>query len=372
MIPRTIAATLLCWTTAFSAAAARAETGFGDVGALLTEARLSPAPAAPAETPAAAPLVPGFCSAPSAFVCGSGGEVERTRAVAAEQGDFRSQALESTLEYVGVPKSRWPEFTEEADLNAKLPAADRVKAYRFYYKQMRESLRDYLAKNDLPADYGMTQLKANMKAAIEGSSDIAPALRQKMAAIVDATRMITIADYASDVELRAGDLSIAWRGCGADQLVDDDFSTRGNSGERLIVVCPGSLIGTIQYNKLIGLPHELILSGLTFVLAHEIGHQFDAITEDFKRAYGSTLSLLEKNQPGLHPGTPAENYMSESTADLWGDRTLAVALGAVADPAVRGKVLVENFSTLCGSEDDKAHPSGTFRFDVLAPAALCR
>ena len=368
MIPRTIAAavaTLLFWT------AARAE-GFGDVRELLAQARMSPAPSVPAASAAsAAPLVPGFCSAPNAFVCGSGGENERTRAIAAEQGDFRKQTLEKALEYVGVPKSRWPEFTQESDLNAKLPAADRAKAYRFYYKQMRESLRDYLAKNDLPADYGMTQLKANMKAAIAASSDFPPALRQKMAAIVDATRMITIADYASDVELRAGDLSTVWRGCDADQLVDNDFSTREGS-ERLIIVCPGSLIGAIQYNKLIGLPHELVLSGMTFVLAHEIGHQFDSNKEDFKRAYGSTLSLLRKNQLGLTPGTPAEDYMGESTADLWGGRTLAAALAAVADPSVRAKVLVENFSILCASEDDKSHPSGTFRFDVLASAALCR
>jgi hypothetical protein len=368
MISRAIAAILLCWTVSAHA------VELGDVRGIMDEARLSPAPSTPAAAapaPEAAPAVPQFCADPSGFVCGSdSGEGERKREIVAEQDSLRKKALEATLEYVGIPQSRWSEFTE-ADVPAKLPLADRLKAHRFYFKELRDLFQDYLIKNDLPADLGLSQLKANMKEAIAASSDFSPAMQQKMTAIVEETRLIELSDYASGPELPSTDLATFWRGCGKDKLIDNAFSTHA-SGDRRIVICPGYLIGSIQYAKSNGMPHDLLLAGMTDTLAHEIGHQFDAITPGFKDAYGSTLLLLEQNQLGLNPGTPAKKYMSESTADLWGARTLAVALPAIADPAVRATVLKENFADLCDAADDKIHPSGRFRIDVIDPAVLCR
>ena len=370
MIKRALAATLLCWTTA----SVRAETGFGSVSDLLSAARLSQAPADPAaaQTPVAEPPVPQFCADPNAFVCGSSsGEDERKREIASEQGHLRRQTLEDTLGYVGIPESSWSEY-KEADLATKLPVADRVRAHRYYFKRLRELVSDYLIKNDLPQDFGLPQLKANLKAAIAASTDFTPELRQEMAGIVDATRLISLTDYASGPELDTPDLKAFWSLCGEDGIVDNADSTQASGGsDHRIFLCPGYLIGSIQYAKHNGMPHELLLAGMTDTMGHEIGHQFDSTHKDFRDAYGSMMSLLQQNQLGLKAKT-LHRYMSESTADLWGSRTLAVALAAVADPALRAKILVLNFADLCGAADDEIHPGGRFRIDVIAPTMLCR
>jgi len=302
-----------------------------------------------------------FCQTPYQMVCGEGSAVARERMEHIQQiaDEIKKPALAAAYEYLYDGDEMPPDFDENILKNI-MPKAKRQKATKLFLAELRVQLRRYLEANNVPTDMEVPAIKGSLIRAIQNSNEIDGQTRDAMITSVQETRVMTIADINSEVLENSGHSVIeVYKGCSKNMFLDNAFATE-ISHQKVVVICPGEIIGSIEFAKAENLSVQARLGVLIMTLGHEISHHFDYRT--YPQAYQNLMANL---------GT-SSNYMSEISADAWGLKTFMVATNAIANTTTRATLLRGGMNDLCGTADDGEHPDGRFRIEKLAPVYLCK
>lgn len=317
---------------------------------------------------AADPVLREFCDAPLRFVCGSsaeaGIEVRKKRIEEIERRIAADALKKTSREFRDLHLGPAP---SEQDLFSVDRVSMRKKVLKFYYSQLREGIRQYLKTHQVPSDQMIHQIKANVRAIIETSAELSLEKRELFSSLIEQTRLVTIAEFASELENSSRDVAILAQAC-SKKIFTDNAVADERRGERIIVLCPGMLIASIESAKVAGLPQSEYLSGIIATVAHELAHQFDY--RDFPRDYEFLANRLERVRSEL--GVPRlDGYLSEISADYWANETLALFLKGKESSKVRRSVLKLSLEDLCATDDDGIHPSGAFRIERVGSLTFC-
>ncbi len=127
------------------------------------------------------------------------------------------------------------------------------------------------------------------------------------------------------------------RGCGSDLLVDDAWVDKSASE---VVLCPGLLL-------VAGAHGRNVRAGLSFLIAHELGHVI----------------------AGTHSSDERAERAAEVEADRWAARILASVVESVPDAGARARFVRASVEPICAPKGDATHPAGPDRVRVVAREA---
>lgn len=312
----------------------------------------------------------GFCENPYKMICGDSGAAAeaRKKRIALVESTMKTAALETTLKEIGVPKAEWSSYSEDSLYDLK-PSRLRKKALKVFYNQLRDLLREYLKANKVSQDQLAQKVKSVLKKVIRESAEITNDRKETFQSYVADTRFITIAEVGSELENTNRDITLLMRGCAQGNFVDNAFADQTKREGRIIVLCPGMLVDSIEYAKEVGLSKENFLLPMVATLGHEFSHQFDY--RDFPNSYEFLEKELQVYANEL-ASRKLPKYMSEISADYWGNLVLKQILEEVPNRFEQEKILQGATDDLCSTEDDGEHPTGEFRLDRVAALAFCK
>jgi hypothetical protein len=230
---------------------------------------------------------------------------------------------------------------------------------------LRSELGDYFKRNNLSKNLEIDIIKDALSQAIESSREFATSVKVEMHKILNSTRLISFQNDVNENSLT--DVHTLYQECSKKNFTDNAFATEIN-GEKVIILCPGEIIGAVEFSRENQIPEKFKLLPLVMTLGHELSHHFDY--RFFPDAYKSTKESLKNFNSKLHG--PIENYMSEISADMWGLKVAKIIISKLGDDRLQSKVYSGSLDDLCGAEDDGEHPDAEYRIQLLAGNLLCR
>ncbi|WP_413942800.1 hypothetical protein [Bdellovibrio sp. HCB-162] len=310
-----------------------------------------------------------FCSNPYKTVCERQQNAKtRTGRIEAIEKRLSDRALDETFEYLYGSKNRPSSFTLD-DITYMPKKTQRRRALGVFYASLRQQFRAYLKQNHVPTDLGITELKSHLSRAIELSKEIPEENKAKMQDLLQQTRLIAFNDLDPDEEgaLTTSDINKIYKGCTKNHFLDNAFADSNKKGEMFVIICPGEIVGSIEFSKDYEIPQKYQLVPLIMTLGHELSHHFDFSV--MPEAYSTTLKSVMAMKDELKH-SKIENYMGEITADLWGIKSFVVATRNM-EPEFQMAFIKGAVNDLCSTEDDGIHPSGEFRINRLLPPYIC-
>ena len=314
----------------------------------------------------AADSIHSFCESPLKYTCPSDSQIGflREQRINKIETTLKDYAFKEMLKDIDDPKIKETIKTIE-DLDYLSPKKIRNKIQKYFYSHLRIAFSYYLKQSGLPSDLGITLIKDSLNQAINQSTDISSDIKLEMQNKITQTRLIT---FVSDIEESSiADVHILYKQCSKKTFVDNAFATELKK-EKVIIVCPGEIIGSIEYGKDLKLTNELKIMPLVMTLGHELSHHFD--WRYYPQAYSQLFQSLQ-NQSAQFTG-PIQNYMSEITADVWGLKVTKILASKISDQKLRSDIFAGSMNDLCDTEDDGSHPSGDFRISFLANHYFCQ
>ncbi|MEK2645756.1 hypothetical protein [Bdellovibrio sp. BCCA] len=311
-----------------------------------------------------------FCGAPYKTVCERQQNAKTREArIEAIEKKLSDRALDETFEYLYDSKNRPSSFTLD-DIMYMPKKTERKRALGVFYASLRKQFRVYLKQNHVPTDLGIAEIKSQLSQAIELSREIPNDNKAKMQELLQEIRLISFNDLDPDEDgaPTAADINKIYKGCTKNHFLDNAFADSNKKGEKFVIICPGEIVGSIEFSKDYEIPQKYQLVPLIMTLGHELSHHFDFSV--MPEAYSATLKSVMAIKDELKHNK-IENYMGEITADLWGIKTFVVATQNMESEFqvafIKGAV-----NDLCSTEDDGIHPSGKFRINRLLPPYICR
>ncbi len=302
-----------------------------------------------------------FCQAPYKSVCGESQQETnlRTERIQRIEESLKKPALAAVQQLLGN-SSDLPKDFDESDFKYITPKAKRKKAVKVFLAELRTQLRHYLTDNKIPSDLQVPAIKESLLKAIQSSQEISADIRQKMQQSVRETRIISITDVDTELlENTSRDVIEMYHGCSKNMFMDNAFATEMGQ-KKVVIICPGEIIGSVEFAKEEGLPAGYEIGPLIMTLGHELSHHFDFTV--YPEAYNGLLQHLNK----------ADSYGAEITADIWGLKAFAIATASLSNSPYRNTLTRGALNDLCGTSDDGEHPDGAFRMNVLASEYLCK
>lgn len=310
-----------------------------------------------------------FCRNPYQMTCPGGNADEiRQQKIERIEKELKARAFQSMLEELedngeledGILRSTLKKFE---DIDNVKPKRVRLEVEKIFYARLREEFSNYINENKLPMDLGDEIVTEALHIAIEEASDISPAIKERMHNILNETRIVAFQNNVEDNTLE--DLHVLYKLC-TKSFEDNAFATTIKK-RKVVVICPGEMIGSIEFGNDFTAASNLKLMPLMVTLGHELSHHFDY------RHYPSAYKQIYQEMSGYrdHFKKPVEKYMAEITADAWGLKVAEIVMKKIGNPMTKSMMYAGGLNDLCGSEDDGFHPSGEFRIEILARKYLC-
>lgn len=299
--------------------------------------------------------VASFCRQPVATLCQDADEH-------AAQMDFHLKASQRLG--LRAVRHKFPQIKAK-DLTVKGLAKLKDKKLRdaamaVYYNTITDAIKRHLGNADLVAQLHERRIIARLKKAIEAHKDVdkketADMLEQlKVVKFVNAADVLTGSEW--DEKLRDEIIE----NCERDGLVENAFAEQIN-GKNYVVICAGDLLAGFDRRESKLPPSQFLLSNEVWTLAHETGHHVDA--GDHPIMYQKMLDCLNDNHRAAFQHD-VNDYMTEITADHWGNEELASYLTLFKTPESKFEVLKRSLISICDTEDDGVHPPGNFRIEM--------
>ncbi len=305
-----------------------------------------------------------FCKTPYALTCpGRNADTVREQKIAKIETELKGRAFEKMLDDIedeGL-KSVLQKFD---DIDSVKPKRVRQSVEKIFYEKLREEFSRYISENNLPVNLGDEMVKEALHIAIEEAESISPLIKEKMHTILNETRFLAFQNNVDDNSL--DDLHALYKLC-TKSFEDNAFATTLKK-EKVVVICPGEMIGAIEFGQEFAFVPNLKLYPLVMTLGHELSHHFDF--KHYPSAYKQVLEEMSEHSSDFKK--PVEKYMREITADIWGLKVAKIVMNKISNPLTRSKMYAGSLNDLCGSEDDGVHPSGRFRIETLASEYLCQ
>ena len=314
----------------------------------------------------AASLPKSFCESPLSYTCPNSNDAgfEREERIEKIETTLKDYAFNETLKDIEDPKIKALVKTID-DLDYLSPKKIRTKIQKYFYSHLRIAFSYYLKQSGLPNDLGINLIKDSLKQAINQSTDINIEIKTEMQKSLNQTRLIT---FVSDIEESSiADVHVLYKQCSKKSFVDNAFATELKN-EKVIIVCPGEIIGSVEFGKDLKLSNENKFMPLVMTLGHELSHHFD--WRFYPQAYAKLFQSLQ-SQTTLFSG-PLQNYMSEITADVWGLQATKILADKMGNQKLKSDLYAGSMNDLCDTEDDGIHPTGDFRISVLANRYYCQ
>lgn len=310
-----------------------------------------------------------FCRKPYQMTCPGGNAHKiREQKIARIEKELKLRAFQSMLDELeqdrelqdGILRSSLRKFE---DIDNIKPKRIRLGVEKLFYANLRKEFSQYITENNLPMDLGDEIVTEALHIAIEEASDISPVIKERMHSILNETRIVAFQNNVEDNTLE--DLHVLYKLC-TKSFEDNAFATTIRKN-KVVVICPGEMIGSIEFGNDFAASSKLKLMPLMVTLGHELSHHFDF------RHYPSAYKQILEEMYGYrdHFKKPVEKYMAEITADSWGLKVAAIVMKKIGDPMTRSQMYAGGLNDLCGSQDDGFHPSGEFRIEILARKYLC-
>lgn len=307
-----------------------------------------------------------FCQSPLEYTCSNA-------IVSGQRREFNINAIEEGIknQAFNLMKRDLSDDQDISGLNnyneieSLSPARKRKQAQKIFYLKIRILFGSYMAQNHVPSDLGVSYIKEALIREVNQSSNIPSNIKSQITSTINSTRLIS---FQSDIEESTiGDVHALYSGCSKKNFVDNAFATEIHR-QKVVLVCPGEIIGTIEDLKEKNISAQYIPLALAMTLGHEFSHHFDY--RYFPEIY-STLFQDISNHHGDLAQTPV-GYMSEISADSWGLKTFKNLASYLSTSSLYSQLISSSLNDLCGSEDDGEHPTGDFRINYLATKFLCQ
>lgn len=275
---------------------------------------------------------------------------------------LKTEAFQKTLDELDDEdlKATLKEFE---DIDTIRPKRVRLGVEKIFYAKLRLAFAHYITENNLPINWGDELVSEALHIAIEEADEITPIIKERMHNILNETRFIAFQNNVSDNTLE--DIHALYKLC-SKSFEDNAFATTIHK-ERVVVLCPGEMIGAIEFGNDMNFMPNLKLMPLVMTMGHELAHHFDY--RHYPSAYKQIYEEMSQRQSEFK--RPIEKYMSEISADTWGLKVTKIIMSKIGSPATQSNMYAGALNDLCGSEDDGIHPSGKFRIQVLATEYLC-
>ena len=252
------------------------------------------------------------------------------------------------------------------DLDNLSPARVKKRIQKLFFKKVQITFGSYLAENKISPDLGLPQIKNALLTSINTLTNIPAEIKAKMIESVQVTKLVSMQSNVD--ENTVIEINNLYKQCARKGFVDNAFATT-LSGQKVIMVCPGEIIGTIESLKENNINTSFYPLAEAMTLGHELSHHFDY--RYFPGVYSDILAFANQNRDAFK--TEPEEYMSEITADVWGLRAfLNLAVNLNHSSELYSKIIATSLNDLCGTVDDNAHPTGDFRIDRLATNLICQ
>lgn len=308
-----------------------------------------------------------FCQDPIRFTCAEAKSTAHKR----EENVKRIEEKVKTDAFILFKKSFYNDpivqsLNDYSEIESVTPARNRKRLQKMFFSKTQQTFGDYLKNNRIPQDLGVNQIKHSLIATISTQNDIPEAIKQQMILTVNNTRLVSMQSNVE--ESTVSDVNNLYKQCAKKSFVDNAFATT-IAGQKVIMICPGEVIGTIESlreNK-IDMSYYTLAEAIT--LGHELSHHFDF--RFFPKVYQNILNFANDNRDAL--ASDPEKYMSEITADVWGLRVFSnIARNMDHSSYLYSRIIATSMNDLCGTEDDEEHPSGDFRIERLASQLICQ
>lgn len=332
------------------------------------------------------PVLDNFCQLPFPSLCSD---------MAANSG-AREARIKAKIKELKVKAAKTVAAKYKVDTdNLVSLAANFVPGFIEYVAEYERLLREEIAKadfNSLMAN--LEKVKGYMYSAIDAEVDaksLPEKTARKMKKKIKDTVILPYAvteffkDSPDKLMLDVYESYIDICGDGINGLSDNAFAGEVR-GVSYIVMCPGTVLGSIGS----GNDKELAFRNLLRVMSHELGHQIDSY--HFNGAYQKMYGCLESTHAGgLLLDPKLEKKLSawsmtkrhiplykvasnarEITADFWAARTMAQYLKTVPQED-RHQVLRQAYGQRCESDGDysgtpengMSHPPSIWRYEVM-------
>ena len=304
-----------------------------------------------------------FCMDPVKFTCNGSSDEARVRAdnISKIEEQIKISAFNKLKQQSSQDLS---EIKRYEDLDSVGQKKRKKTIQKEFYSLVRVEFSKYLKENLLPLDIGFAQIKSTLADVINEDSTINNSTKREILEILSSIRLVSLNSEVEDSTI--DDVVAIYKNCSKKSFVDNAFATEIHN-QKVIVVCPGEIIGTVEFIKEKRLNPRYSFYPLIATIGHELSHHFDYRT--YPQLYASILKEVEaqKNQLGQSP----ESYMSEITADVWGLKVLKKISKPIESTSIYSIILSGNMNDLCGTQDDGEHPTGDFRIGYLANKYLC-
>jgi hypothetical protein len=309
-----------------------------------------------------------FCQNPYEMTCpGKDADKVREKKIARIEKELKTEAfgeLKKALDDMNIDEDTKDSLKKFEDIDSVKPKKLRQAIEKIFYTKLRIVFSKYITENNLPINWGEDLVKEALQIAIENSEGITDVIKQRMHDIVNETRVIAFQNDVKDNTLE--DVHALYKLC-SKSFEDNAFATTIQK-QRAVVLCPGEMIGAIEYGNDFNLVQNLKLMPLVMTLGHEFSHHFDY--RHYPSAYKDIYDKVAEQRSEFKK--PIEKYMSEITADTWGLKVTKIIIGKISSPSLRSQMYAGALNDLCGSEDDGIHPSETFRIEKLGSEYLCQ
>lgn len=306
-----------------------------------------------------------FCRNPLAFTCKAQSENEQTRQESINQIEesLKTNAFKDTLRDLQTIDPAL-QLNEYGDIDSITPKKRRSKIQKIFYSNVRVHFAQYLKENLMPADIGFGRIKDELSKLVTSDQSIPADTKNEIQATLSATQLISLNSEMNEDSMES--ILQVYKRCSKNNFEDNAFATEIKS-KKVVIVCPGEIIGSVEFIKSHKLNPKYSYVPLMMTLGHELSHHFDY--RYYPDLYKGILSDLSAHQDQLSQAP--ENFMSEVVADSWGLKATRKILESSANLPVYSTLLAGTMSDLCGTEDDGVHPSGDFRISFLAKKYLC-
>lgn len=309
-----------------------------------------------------------FCQRPYEMTCpGNNADKVREKKIARIEKELKSEAFNElllALDDLDIDQDTKDSLKKFEDIDTVKPKRVRQYIEKIFYAKLRIAFSKYITENNLPINWGDDLVKEALHIAIEKTDGITDIIKERMHNILNETRIIAFQNDVKDNTLE--DVHAIYKLCS--KSFEDNAFAMTIQKERVVVLCPGEMIGAIEYGNDLNFTQNLKLMPLVMTLGHELSHHFDYryYPSAYKDVYESVAARRSEFKK------PIEKYMSEITADTWGLKVSKILIGKISDASTRSQMYAGAMNDLCGSEDDGIHPSESFRIETLAPEYLCQ
>lgn len=315
---------------------------------------------APHLTGAAESTSQAFCDRPYEAICGENDADAKARAEHLEIKLKAAQRLALSVVKRKFPQLRRNDLTVES--LAKLQDRKlRDQAMAVYYETLLKSVRKHLGNASLVTHLHFERVKNRLRQAIQAHATISKEETRDMIKQLDSSEVVDALDVllskTDDQELRDAVIE----SCNRDGLEENAFADVV-AKKNYVIVCPGDYLAGFDRSERHLRPSEMLQANEVWTLGHETGHHVDAT--DHPIMYENMRACLAENHAAELKG-PVADYMSEITADHWGNEELASYLARFKTATARFAALKQSMISLCDSEDDGTHPEGRFRIEML-------